>query len=100
VIGRKIMHDILRIGTIACVIAIIFGCAGPRQEHTLYSEFYPSTVGNHCVLAVLLPGIGGDGSLYETQGFIEAVHEREFEADIRILNVEPHMYLNKKLSMC
>ena len=91
------MHRFFRISIVLCIITIISGCTGFRHEHALRSVFYPSSVGNHRVLAVLLPGIGGDGSLYETRGFIDAVREREFEADIKVLNVAPRMYLDKKI---
>jgi hypothetical protein len=48
-------------------------------------------------LVVLLPTMGGKGSHYETQGFLDEVWERGFEASMEVLDVKPSLYLGSRI---
>lgn len=48
-------------------------------------------------LVVLLPTFGGKGSDYEAQGFIKEVRDRGFEAHLKVLDVNPSLYLDSKI---
>jgi hypothetical protein len=48
-------------------------------------------------LVVLFPGIGGKGSHYATQGFLDEVWERGFEASMEVLEVKPSLYLGSRI---
>jgi hypothetical protein len=46
---------------------------------------------------LLLPPIAGRGLRYEQNGFVEAVRERGFGADLKIVDVNPTLYLQGKI---
>jgi len=48
-------------------------------------------------LVVLLPTMGGKGSHYETEGFLDEVWERGFEASIEVVDVRPSLYLGSRI---
>lgn len=48
-------------------------------------------------LVVLFPTIGDKGSHYETQGFLDEVWERGFEASMEVLDVKPSLYLGSRI---
>jgi len=54
-------------------------------------------VGPNRVLVILLPTIKGEGLHYEKHGFVEAVRERGFESDLKILDVNPVLYLQGRI---
>lgn len=75
---------------IASIVLLLPGCVWNTGKPALSSRTY---VGPDRVLVILLPPVGGKGFYYETNGFIEAVRERGFEADLKILDVSPVLYL-------
>ncbi len=54
-------------------------------------------VGTNKNLVVLLPTSGGEGSHYETKGFIKVFREKGYEAHLKVLDVNPRLYLNSKI---
>lgn len=60
----------------------------------MFSKIYAGTKRN---LVVILPTVGGKGLHYETQGFIKAVREKGFEGHLKVLDVAPSLYLNRKI---
>ena len=88
------MDKVFRILVIA-ILAIVFpGCSGFWGKDALSTKSY---LGTNRVLVVILPTVGGEGSHYESQGFIEAVRERGFEANLKVLDVKPRLYLKKRI---
>jgi hypothetical protein len=80
---------------IACTISLFVGCSSSTNKKSLsYKHF----VGPDRVLVLLLPPIGGQGSHYETNGFVEAVREKGFEADLKILDVKPIYYFQGRIA--
>ena len=75
---------------IAFILLLFPGCSWYLGKPELRSRTY---VGPERVAVLLLPPIGGKGFHYETNGFIEAVRERGFEADLTVLDVNPVLYL-------
>ena len=63
------------------------------QQELRFRKF----VGPNRVLVVLLPTIKGKGLHYEKHGFVEAVRERGFEADLKVLDVNPLLYLQGRI---
>jgi len=82
------------IGIAACIILLLLGCAQsvhqPKLQYTKY-------VGPNRTLVLLLPTIAGNGAHFEEHGFIEAVRERGFEVDMKILDIRPVLYLNDRI---
>ncbi|UCD33329.1 MAG: alpha/beta hydrolase [Desulfobacterales bacterium] len=76
------------------IAAILSGCFSSWDKNAMFVDLY---VGTNRNLVVLLPTISGEGSHYETQGFIETVRERGFEAHLKVLDVKPSLYLNSKI---
>jgi pimeloyl-ACP methyl ester carboxylesterase len=81
----------------AVVAGTVSGCSWFSEKGALPEEFHPSMFGTHRVLVVFLPGIGGKGSDYETQGFLKALQHRGFEASMKVLDVKPSLYLGSKI---
>ena len=79
---------------IACIILFLVGCSWYTSKKSLRYKHY---VGPDRVLVVLLPPISGQGSHYETNGFVEAVREKGFEADLKILDVNPVLYFRGRI---
>ena len=89
------MKRILRIFVIATMATILTGCSGKKE---LPIQSYPGFGDETGIkLVVLLPGIGGEGDLYEEQGFIEGIRERGSGNDIIAVDVKPDIYLRKEL---
>jgi esterase/lipase superfamily enzyme len=80
---------------IASIVVLFIGCSGSRDKKELPSVRYSSMTGKR-TLVVLLPTMGGKGSHYETQGFLEVLWERGFEASMEIVDVKPSLYLRGK----
>ena len=80
---------------IACTIPLFVGCSSYTSKKSLGYKHY---VGPDRVLVLLLPPIGGRGSHYETNGFVEAVREKGFEADLKILDVNPVFYFQGRIT--
>jgi hypothetical protein len=79
---------------ISSITLLFVGCSSYTSKKSLrYKHF----VGPDRVLVVLLPPIGGMGSHYETNGFVEAVREKGFEADLKILDVNPALYFRGRI---
>jgi hypothetical protein len=88
------MKRLFSILVILCIIPLFVGCSSYSIKKLLGYRDY---VGPDRVLVVLLPPIGGMGSQYETNGFIEAVREKGFEADLKILDVNPVLYFRGRI---
>ena len=65
------------------------GCSWYLGEQKLREKTH---AGTNRTLVVFLPTIHGRGFYYENQGFLEAVRQRGFEANLRILDVNPMLY--------
>ena len=88
------MKKLVSLFVIACIIPLFLGCSSSTSKKSLpYKHF----VGPDRVLVLLLPPIGGQGSHYETNGFVEAVREKGFEADLKILDVKPIYYFQGRI---
>ena len=81
----------------AVVAGIVSGCSWFSNKGALPRKLHPSMFGTNRVLVVFLPGIGGKGSDYETQGFLKALQNRGFEASMKVLDVKPSLYLGSKI---
>ena len=88
------MKRLFSLCVIACIIVLFVGCSSYTSKKSLGYRHY---VGPDRVLLLLLPPIGGGGSHYETNGFIEAVREKGFEADLKILDVNPVLYFRGRI---
>lgn len=88
------MKRLVSVLAISCIIPLLAGCSWYTSKKSLRYKDY---VGPDRVLVLLLPPIGGMGSHYETNGFIEAVREKGFEADLKILDVNPVLYLRGRI---
>jgi hypothetical protein len=83
-----------RIVGVSIIIIFCSQCSGPNGKPELRFRKY---VGPNRVLVLLLPTIAGEGSHYEEHGFIEALREKGFEADLKILDVNPVLYLQGRI---
>lgn len=81
---------------IASIVVLFLGCSGSRDKKKLPSVRYSGMTGRR-TLVVLLPTMGGKGSHYETQGFLDEVWERGFEASMEVLDVKPSLYLGSRI---
>jgi len=90
------MKRIIGLCAAAIIVVVFLGCSGSRDKKTLPSVRYPGMTGKRSFV-VLLPGFGGKGSHYETQGFLEEVWERGFEATMEIVDVKPTLYLGGRV---
>jgi len=93
---RETMKRIIWLGAIASIVVLFLGCSGSRDKKALPSVRYSSMTGRRS-LVVLLPTMGGKGSHYETQGFLDEAWEREFEASMEVLDVKPSLYLGSRI---
>jgi hypothetical protein len=80
--------------TIACIVFLFSGCSSYTDKPELS---FRNFVGPDRVLVLLLPTISGKGLGYETHGFIEAVRVKGFKADLKILDVNPIIYLKGRI---
>ena len=87
---KNVMKSVVSFFAITTIVLFLSGCFWNTGKPALTSRTY---VGTDRVLVMLLPPISGKGFYYETNGFIEAVRERGFEADLKILDVSPVLYL-------
>jgi hypothetical protein len=76
------------------ITIVAWGCFHKAGQQELRFKKY---VGPNRVLVLLLPSIQGKGLHYEKHGFVEAVRERGFEADLKILDVNPLLYLQGRI---
>jgi len=76
------------------IIIILTACSGPVDKEDFFVD---TLVGSNRNLVVLLPTIGGEGSFYETQGFIQAMRDRGGEGHYKVLDVKPILYLNGRV---
>ena len=90
------MKRIILRGVIASIVVLFLGCSGSQDKKALPSVRYSGMTGKRS-LVVLFPGIGGKGSHYETQGFLEVLWERGFEASMEVLDVKPSLYLGSRI---
>ena len=90
------MKRIIWLGAIASIVVVFLGCSGSRDKKALPSVRYSSMTGRR-TLVVLLPTAGGEGSHYETQGFLDVVWERGFEASMEVVDVKPTLYLGSRI---
>ena len=90
------MKRVIFLCAIASVAFLFLGCAGSRGKKTLTTVRYSGMTGKRS-LVVLLPTMGGKGSHYETQGFLDEVWERGFEAGIEVVDVNPSLYLGNRI---
>lgn len=90
------MKKVIWLCAIASIVVVLLGCSGSRDKKKLPSVRYSGMTGKRS-LVVLFPTIGGKGSHYETQGFLDEVWERGFEASIEVLNVKPSLYLGSRI---
>jgi len=91
---RAMMKRLVSVLAIACIILLFVGCSSHFSKKSLPYRDY---VGPDRVLVLLLPPISGKGLQYETNGFIEAVREKGFEADLKILDVNPVLYFRGRI---
>jgi enterochelin esterase-like enzyme len=87
-----------RLLIVSAITAIVFYPIGCAQKGTQQEIIYKKFMAPDRVLVLLLPPITGDGSHYEQYGFIEAVREKGFETDLKILDVNPILYLQGRIS--
>jgi hypothetical protein len=90
------MKRIICLSAIALLVVLFLGCSGSRNKRTLPSVRYPGMTGKRS-LVVLLPTMGGKGSHYETEGFLDEVWERGFEASLEVVDVKPSLYLGSRI---
>ena len=90
------MKRIIRLCVIASIVVLFLGCSGSRDKKALPSVRYSGMTGKR-TLVVLLPTMGGKGSHYETQGFLDEVWERGFEASMEVVDVKPSLYLGSRI---
>ena len=90
------MKRIILLGVIASIVVLFLGCSGSRDKKTLPSVRYSGMTGKR-TLVVLFPTMGGKGSHYETQGFLDEVWERGFEAGMEVVDVKPSLYLGSRI---
>ncbi len=90
------MKRIIWLCVIAGIVFLFLGCTGSRGEKKLPSVRYSGMTGKRS-LVVLFPGIGGKGAHYTTQGFLDEVWERGFEASMEVLEVKPSLYLGSRI---
>ena len=88
------MKRMFSLSTMVCTVSLFLGCSWYLSKPEVR---YRNYVSPDRVLVLLLPPISGQGSHYETNGFIEAVRERGFEADLKILDVNPVLYLQGRI---
>ena len=91
---RAIMKRLFSFFAIAFIIPLFVGCFSYTSKKSLG---YRDHVSPDRVLVLFFPSIGGKGSHYETNGFIEAVREKGFEADLKILDVNPGLYFGGRI---
>lgn len=77
------------------IAAFLYACSGTVDKDDIFVE---TDVGSNRNLVVLLPTIGGDGSFYESQGFIQELRKRGGEGHYRILDVKLSLYLTNKIT--
>jgi len=88
------MKGIIWVSIIVSILLSFSGCSGPDEKSVLR---FKKHVAPDRVLVILLPTIAGKGLQYEQHGFIEAVRDRGFEADLKILDINPVLYLQGRI---
>ncbi len=90
------MKKIVLISAIVLIAAMLAQCSFLVGKNAMHTTYYPGT-GKGEALVVLLPTIGGDGSLYEDYGVIEEIRARRPLVDVVALNVRPRLYLGERI---
>ena len=90
------MKKVVWLCAVAGIVVLFLGCSGSRGKKALPSVRYSGMTGKRS-LVVLFPTMGGKGSHYETQGFLDEVWERGFEASLEVLDVKPSLYLGSRI---
>jgi len=90
------MKRVILLFALASIVVLFLGCSGSRGKKTLPTVRYSGMTGKRS-LVVLLPTMGGKGSHYETQGFLDEVWERGFEASMEVVDVKPSLYLGNRI---
>jgi hypothetical protein len=93
-----IMKKFIRILAILFVITVLAVFILIIREDRLSIKLYPGTgKGKGNTLVVLLPTVAGNGRLYEKQGLIDICRKHGAIVDIMSINVQPTLYLNKRI---
>ena len=90
------MKRVILLCALASIVFLFLGCSGSRGKKTLPTVRYAGMTGKRS-LVVLLPTMGGKGSLYETEGFLDEVWERGFEASLEVVDVNFSLYLGNRI---
>ena len=90
------MKQIVRISALVLTAAILAQCSFLMGKDAMHTTSYPGT-GKGEALVVLLPTIGGDGSLYQDYGVIEEIRAHRPLVDVVALNVRPELYLGGRI---
>ena len=90
------MKRVILLCALASIVFLFLGCSGSRGKKTLTTVRYAGMTGKRS-LVVLLPTMGGKGSFYETEGFLDEVWERGFEASLEVVDVNPSLYLGNRI---
>lgn len=85
----------IRLCAVAGALSVFSGCSSWYFGEQKLRE--KNHAGTDRTLVVFLPTIHGRGFHYEKQGFLEAVRERGFEANLKILDVNPTLYLEGRI---
>jgi len=92
--NSRVVKRIVWICLMASTVFAVTGCNWHFFKEGLYEE---TLTGTNRTLVIFLPPIHGEGLEYEKKGFIQAVRERGFEANLKILDVSPFLYLKSKI---
>ena len=90
------MKRIMWFCAMVSMVVVFLGCSGSQDKKKLRSVRYSGMTGKRS-LVVLLPTIGGKGSHYMSQGFLDEVWERGFEASLEVVDVKPSLYLGTRI---
>jgi esterase/lipase superfamily enzyme len=90
------MKKVMWLCAILSIVVLLLGCSGSQGKKKLPSVRYSGMTGKRS-LVVLFPTIGGKGAHYESQGFLDEVWERGFEASMEVLDIKPSLYLGSRI---
>jgi len=93
---ERTMKRVILLCAIVSIVFVSLGCTGYWGKKALPSVRYSGMTGKRG-LVVLIPTIGGKGSHYETQGFLDEVWDRGFEASLEVVDVKPSLYLGSRI---
>lgn len=81
-------------GAVVFMLLMVPGCSSLWKRNAITIDTTSSVSGKRQSLVVLFPGFGGKGVHFEQQGFIDAMREHGFEADVVTLNIKPRIYFH------